>query len=258
VKVRLDIEYDGTKFCGWQRQESYIITVQETIEKAILQAIGNNRQREIILHGAGRTDSGVHAINQVAHFEIDSTSSWNEKNIDRFNRALNFYLLGSGIVVKTSSVATTDFHARFSATHREYLYIISNRPTKSVLLNERTWHIRSPLDVSSMQEAALSFIGHHDFSAFRSADCQAKNHTRTIEDIEVTKRDGLIMLTVLARSFLHNQVRIMTGTLVQIGLHKMPISVIKKLLEEGDRTKSGPTAPPYGLYLKNVLYTHLV
>jgi tRNA pseudouridine(38-40) synthase len=310
VRVRLDIEYDGTKFCGWQKQENSVVTVQGTIEDAILKALGNSGQGRVILHGAGRTDAGVHAINQVAHFEIgngflskssesefckgdterrsgvhleeqhtcgethghlskglnksktdcveferkSNASSWNEGNISRFYRALNFYLINSGIVIKSSSLVDQDFHARFSAQYREYLYIICNRQTESALWKNRAWHVRGALDVSIMREAAQTFIGRHDFNAFRSADCQAQNSIRTIDSIGAARHDDLIVLTVLAKSFLHNQVRIMTGTLVQIGLSKMPIETVKKLLTSGNRTDGGPTAPPYGLYLKNVGY----
>lgn len=256
MKIKLNIEYDGTKFFGWQKQKSRN-TVQETIETAIKKVFGNNDDEEVILYGAGRTDTGVHATNQVAHINISSP-----RNIDRwraaadkFSMAINFYLHDTGAIVKSTELVDENFHARFSAKQREYLYIIYNRCCDSVILKNRVWHVKEKLDIDLMNDAAKLFVGTHNFNAFRSSHCQAQNPIRTLDYMHVYSDDNdCIMINVKARSFLHNQVRIMVGTLKQIGSNNASNTNIQKLFDSGDRTKGFVTAPPYGLYLKNVTY----
>ena len=251
MKIRIVIEYDGESFCGWQRQSGQL-TVQSALEDA-LSKVFNTKDR-VIVEGAGRTDAGVHAIGQVAHFE--APDSWHNR-VDKLPMAINFYLISSGIlgaVVLSAEKVSENFHARFSATMRHYRYLIYNRKIKSVLSANRAWHVPQKLNVHAMREASKMLIGKHDFTAFRSTSCQAKNPVRTLTDIDVRQKDDYIVVDVSARSFLHNQVRIMVGTLVQVGLGKYSQNSIKEMLQSCDRTKSGPTAPPHGLYFTRVDY----
>jgi len=253
MRIRLNIEYDGTKFCGWQKQNT-AISVQETIEKAICKIF--NREERVEIYGAGRTDTGVHAICQVAHFEIlesDLIGKW-ENNCQKLIRGINSYIRDSGAVITNASVVPDDFHARFSAKMRNYRYLIYNKSVDSVLHKNRVWHVIQELDVDLMNNSAQDFIGTHDFNAFRSSECCAKNSIRTISSIKLYKKDDLVIMDLSAKSFLHNQVRITIGTLKNIGIGKLSPSYIQFLLESRDRTLAGPTAPPYGLYLKSVEY----
>jgi tRNA pseudouridine38-40 synthase len=252
MKIKLDIEYDGTKFAGWQNQDK-VTTVQGVLEKAISSVFGGI---SITLFGAGRTDAGVHAISQIAHIKIDEQKIkdiWQTKP-EKLAKAINFYLHNFEVVVKSSSIAPADFHARFSARQREYMYVIFNRPSSSVLLQNRVWHVGTYLDVEAMHAAGNLLIGTHNFNAFRSSECQAKNPIRTIDSLNVFRNEELIIIEVKARSFLHNQVRIIAGTLKDVGCAKIDTNQVSKFLEEGNRRESGPTAPPYGLYLKKVSY----
>jgi tRNA pseudouridine38-40 synthase len=255
MKIRFDIEYDGTRFHGWQKQDG-IITVQETLENAVSRVFGG---LDVIVYGAGRTDANVHAINQVAHIETLDSKTINrwKSNIHTLGRAVNSYLHDTGLVVKKTSFVSDDFHARFSATQREYLYLVHNRSSSSTLLKNRCWHVSRKLDVDKMNRAARLFVGTHNLSAFRGTHCQANSPIKTINSISVKKRNDFIIINVKAKSFLYNQVRIMVGTLKQVGLSKFPPEYISILLENGDRSQSGPTAPPFGLYLKNVEYLRL-
>ncbi len=252
MKIKFEIEYDGTKFHGWQSQAGQL-TVQDTLEKAISQVFGG---LNTTLYGAGRTDTGVHAIAQVAHIEIADENIINrwKTQTDKLVKAINFYLHDTGVVINKAMVVPADFHARFSAKSREYLYIIYDYPSASVLLENRAWCVKQNLDEEVMNKAAQLFIGTHNFNAFRSADCQARNPIRTIDVITVYRRNNFIIITVKAKSFLHNQVRIMVGTLKQVGVGKFNLQKIQELLDNGDRTQGGPTAPAYGLYFKKVQY----
>lgn len=252
MKIKFGIEYDGTKFCGWQRQDG-IVTVQGVLENAFSQVLGG---LNVTLYGAGRTDTGVHAIHQVAHIEVTDPTIVQKwlKNASKMHIAANFYLHNTGVVVTSSEITDDNFHARFSAKQRSYLYVIFNRFTDSVLLKGRVWHIARLLDYEKMNSAAQLFLGVHNFNAFRASDCQAKNSVRTIDSVSVHKKQDFVLIQIKAKSFLHNQARIMTGTLAQIGLGIIEAEHIQQLLESGDRTKAGPTAPPYGLYLQNVIY----
>lgn len=251
MKVKLLIEYDGTKFCGWQDQEG-VATVQGTIEQA-LKAVLNQKTT---LWGAGRTDSGVHAVSQAAHFEIiddKSIQRWKD-NLGKLVRAINFYIRDTGAIVFSATQVSNSFHARFSAIRRTYQYLILNRPVDSPLLKNKAWHVGRELDIVAMKQAASLFLGHHNFNAFRSADCQALTPHRTVDAVSVVQDGSYIFIKVTAKSFLHNQVRIMVGTLVDIGLGKKTPEIIEDLLISGDRTKAGVTAPPFGLYFLKVDY----
>ncbi|MDR1034682.1 MAG: tRNA pseudouridine(38-40) synthase TruA [Holosporales bacterium] len=253
MRIKILIEYDGTGFAGWQRQDN-ANSVQETLERAIEQII--NYQGKIILYGAGRTDAGVHATGQVAHFDFSSDiliSRW-QGNIRNLVKAINFYLIGTKVIVLNAEVVPEDFHARFSAKMRHYEYIIFNRPEASVLLNDRIWHVPRILDIHLMQRAATYFIGRHNLGAFRSAECSATKITRNISSVNVTRIGAIIAISVSAQSFLHHQVRIMVGTLKMVGDGKYNPEFIWYLLAVGDRRLAGPTAPSSGLYLRRIDY----
>lgn len=254
MRIKLTIEYDGTGFYGWQKQNDFV-SVQEIIEQAISSVFDNSETIE--LYGAGRTDTGVHATGQVAHFEIFSEnliSAW-QNNIAKLADAINFYLLNRAIVIVKSEIVPEDFHARFSAKMRHYKYLIYNRRAKSVLYANRAWHVPKLLDAKAMNDAAQYFLGTHNLNSFRSRHCNAQNPVRTISSIKVYfDTEFVIIMEISARSFLHNQVRITIGTLKQIGEHKYPPEHIKELLNKQDRRIAGVTAPPYGLYLTGVDY----
>ncbi|MDR1390936.1 MAG: tRNA pseudouridine(38-40) synthase TruA [Holosporales bacterium] len=253
MKIKLTIEYDGGRFFGWQKQ-SGLVSIQETIEKAIEKVF--NLSETIDLHGAGRTDTGVHAIGQVAHFSIldDGLAEKWKADILKLPIAINFYLIGIGVVVLSAEIVSETFHARFSAKMRHYRYVMHNHRIKSVIYENRAWHISRNLDESQMNEAAQSFLGTYNLNAFRSAHCNSENPIRTISKIEVFREERFVIMKVAARSFLHNQVRIMVGTLAEIGIGKRPVKWIEHILETQDRTKAGVTAPPFGLYFMAVDY----
>jgi tRNA pseudouridine38-40 synthase len=253
MRIKLTIEYDGTRFHGWQKQND-LVSVQETIEHAVSRLF--NGAEAVELYGAGRTDTGVHATGQVAHFNIT-----NERLITQWSTAIrklplgiNSYLIDSGVVVVSAEVVPSDFHARLSAVMRHYRYLIFNRTVKSVVYMNRAWHVAYELDDAAMNDAAQLFIGTNNLNSVRSAHCSATNPIRTISSVTVRRDRNLIYVDIAARSFLHNQVRIMVGTLVQIGIGKHRVDYIRQLLDAEDRTIAGPTAPPYGLYLVGVEY----
>lgn len=244
-RFKLTIEYDGTSFAGWQRQ-SNAPTIQQTIEESLQKFV---LYSDLSLTVAGRTDAGVHALGQVAH--VDIPDRFQENTV---RRALNFYLTEQPITVLKVEKVSPDFHARFSANSRSYIYKIINRPNKLALERYRTWHVSFPLNISVMQEAAAHLLGRHDFSAFRTVHCQAKNPIRTLNTIQIEKEDNLITFTLEAPSFLHHQVRNIVGTLVDVGRGKTPPTQMGAILESKDRAKAGPTAPAHGLYFKAVEY----
>ncbi|MEI8295245.1 MAG: tRNA pseudouridine(38-40) synthase TruA [Alphaproteobacteria bacterium] len=244
-RYKLTIEYDGLRFCGWQRQKAVIPSVQEAIEAALCEVFGYAP----LVEGAGRTDSGVHALGQVAHCDLqDSLPEY------RIQDALNRFLAPKGASVIAVEAVPSDFHARFSATSRSYVYKICNRRPPTPLSDTRAWHIIQPLNIKAMQEAALALIGTHDFSSFRASACQAPSPIKTLEDFTFTQIGEQITVSIQARSFLHNQVRIMVGTCVKIGLGRWPTTKMQEILEAKNRCQSGLTAPPHGLYLAHVSY----
>jgi tRNA pseudouridine38-40 synthase len=247
-RYKLTIEYRGDCFKGWQRQHN-LSSVQGSIEKAIF----NMFHQEVLVMGAGRTDAGVHALGQVAHIDLN-----NEIPPFRLCEGLNHYLRDSGAVVLDAELVPEDFHARFSAKARTYEYRIVNRRAPLAVEENFAWHVKHPLDIKKMQDAAKFLIGNHDFTSFRCSDCQALSPIRTLERFDInhlkTPTGTLIYAEVTSRSFLHNQVRIMIGTLKLVGEGKLCVSDIPLLIEARDRRLTGPTAPPSGLYLKSVLY----
>lgn len=244
-RIKLTIEYDGTAYAGWQRQENGP-TVQEEIEKAILKF---SQLPEVNLHVAGRTDAGVHAWGQVAHVDLPIRFE-----AETVMKALNHYLQGQQIAIVKAEEVSMDFHARFSAKKRRYLYRILNRRAQPALEHGRVWHVPVALDLDKMQKAADFFIGQHDFTSFRTVHCQSKNPIKTLDSFQVVATDHGIECWVEATSFLHHQVRNMVGTLVEVGKGRWEPSYIKNIIAAKDRAQAGPTAPPYGLYFISVTY----
>ena len=246
LRVKIKIEYDGTNYVGWQKQKNGR-SIQEEIEKCLKQLF----KEEIELYVAGRTDSGVHAIEQVAHFDINHI-------IDpkKIYLALNSQLHKSKnkISILTSEEMPSSFHSRFSAKKRTYLYKILNRKTFSPLDCDRFYHVPYFLDENLMTNSSRYLIGNHDFNSFRSKDCQAKSSLRSIENIVIKRKNEKIQIEISAKSFLHNQVRIIVGTLLNIGRKFWNEQKLLEILKSRNRDIAGPTAPPVGLYLKKIDY----
>jgi tRNA pseudouridine38-40 synthase len=246
-RYKLTIEYDGAPYIGWQKQID-APSVQQNLADAVFKFCGE----AIDVIGAGRTDAGVHATAQVAHIELSAAH-----DPFRIMQAINFHLFNTEnnrISVIKAEAAADDFHARFSATRRHYLYRIVNRRARLALDAGRAWHVIEPLDVQAMQAAAALLAGTHDFSSFRDTQCQAKSPVKTLEKLQVERRGGEIWITASARSFLHHQMRIMTGSLALVGKGKWTLKDMQTALDARDRKKGGPTAPPDGLYLTGVEY----
>jgi tRNA pseudouridine38-40 synthase len=246
-RYKLTIEYDGAPYIGWQKQID-APSVQQNLADAVFKFCGE----AIDVIGAGRTDAGVHATAQVAHIELSAAH-----DPFRIMQAINFHLFNTEnnrISVIKAEAAADDFHARFSATRRHYLYRIVNRRARLALDAGRAWHVIEPLDVQAMQAAAALLAGTHDFSSFRDTQCQAKSPVKTLEKLQVERRGGEIWITASARSFLHHQMRIMTGSLALVGKGKWTLKDMQTALDARDRKKGGPTAPPDGLYLPGVEY----
>jgi len=243
-RYRLLIEYDGQPFHGFQAQAS-LPSVQGAIERAVKAFCGETLR----LQAAGRTDTGVHATGQVVH--IDLEKDWPAETV---RNALNFHLIPDPVAVLEASVAEGDWHARFSAKERRYLYRILNRVGPPALDRGRVWHVKKPLDADAMHAAAQVLVGHHDFTTFRDLGCQAKSPMKTL-DLAAVRRDGdHVLLEFASRSFLHRQVRSMTGSLAQVGLGRWTADDLKAALEARDRRACGPVAPADGLYLTYVGY----
>lgn len=243
-RYRLIVEYDGADFVGWQRQENGL-AVQQVIEEAILSFCGER----VTTFAAGRTDAGVHALGQVVHFDLAR-----EAEPDTVRDAINFHLRPAAVAVRTAERAADDFHARFSAVGRAYLYRIANRRAPLALDRGRAWWVPVPLDAEAMHAAAQGLIGRHDFSSFRAAECQADLPVKTLSAIEVAQNGDEILVTARARSFLHHQVRNMVGTLKRVGEGKWSAEDVARILAARDRAAAGPTAPACGLYLTEVFY----
>lgn len=244
TRFKLTIEYDGTPFSGWQKQDN-APSVQENIENAIQQF----SHQPCTLYVAGRTDAGVHALGQVAH--VDLPDNLDEKTV---MRAVNHFLKDVPISILSVQSVTDDFHARFSAVARSYRYRVMNRRAKLSLEENRAWHVSLPLDFTSMKEGARYFLGQHDFTSFRTVHCQAKTTVRTIDIFNVSTDKDEIIFDIKARSFLHHQVRNMVGTLVDIGKGRFQPKDIQFMLTAKDRSVAGPTAPAEGLYFVSVTY----
>lgn len=245
-RYRLTIEYDGKPYCGWQRQDDFP-SVQQAIETAFEQFC----RHKIILFGAGRTDAGVHARGQVAHFDAQKT--WDPaKIIEAGNGILREH--GERIAILDCNPVDENFDARFSAIKRHYRYRIINRNAPLTFERNMAWWVRYPLDHIKMHEAAQSLIGHHDFTTFRSVDCQAKSPMRTLDILNVDRQGEEVIITATSRSFLHNQVRSLVGSLRQVGGGKWPVSQVFSALQARDRKACGPVAPAHGLYLEQIDY----
>lgn len=250
---KLTIEYDGTAYNGWQCQDN-LPTIQGKIEEAIEKFC----QQKIRIQGAGRTDSGVHALGQIAHFDLD----YGDRAISGFEltKAINAHLIHETISIVHAEEVSSDFHARFQAKKKLYVYKILARSAKPSFDKHRLWHVKYNIDVKRMKKAAQYLIGTHDFSSFRASECQAKDPVRTLDNITVTQeaydRFGgqLITLSFRGPSFLHHQVRNMAGTLKKIGEGRWDVGRIQKILKAKDRKEAGPTAPPQGLTLVEIEY----
>lgn len=267
MRYKITIEYEGTYFNGWQKQDN-TSTIQGNLESALYSLAGQN----IDVFACGRTDSGVHALNQVAHFDIEK-----EYNLNTLKKALNYYLAqniikqnieinkllntkqinylnNNSIIVKDCEIVDNDFHARFSSKMRHYKYIILNQPEFSPFYFNRAWHIRNKLDVDKMREASQLLIGKHDFTSFRSTECQALSPIKTLNKIKIYTHENEIIFEFSAKSFLHHMVRNIVGTLKDVGFGKIEVNEITNILEAKDRQKAGVMAPACGLYFLGVEY----
>jgi len=243
-RYRLILEYDGTEFVGWQRQDNGF-SVQQAVEEAITRFSGE----EATVFAAGRTDAGVHALGQVAH--VDLMRDW---PADTVRDAVNFHLKPAPVSVLSAEMADDEFHARFSAKERVYRYRIVNRRAPLAIGRGHAWWVPSPLDADAMATAAQTLVGRHDFTTFRASICQAKSPVKTLDSLDVHREGEVIEVEARARSFLHHQVRNMVGTLKWVGEGKWTSADIEAALAAKDRARGGPTAPPEGLFLVRVRY----
>ncbi len=243
-RYRLTLEYDGSGYNGFQAQPEQP-TVQGAVETAITAFSGES----VRLAAAGRTDTGVHATGQV--ISLDLEKDWPARTV---MNALNAHLVGERIAVLDCIGVDDDWHARFSATGRRYLYRILNRPGPPALDHGRVWHMRKPLDAEAMHSAAQALVGLHDFTTFRDVNCQSKSPEKTLDVARVFRAGDEVQLVFEARSFLHRQVRSMTGTLTEVGLGRWTVEDVAKALAARDRAACGPVAPSHGLYLTGVAY----
>jgi len=243
-RYKLTIEYDGAPFCGWQLQDA-LPSVQGVLEQAAFALSGES----VRVHGAGRTDAGVHALGQVAH--VDFAKAF---RADSVRDAMNAHLRPHPVAVLSAEVAAADFDARFSAVQRHYVYRLVNRRADLALAAGRAWRVPRKLDASAMHEAAQALVGKHDFTTFRAAECQAKSPVKTLLSIAVVRDGDNVDIHVSARSFLHHQVRSITGSLVWVGEGRWSAGDLRAALEAKNRTACGPVAPPDGLYLVRVDY----
>jgi tRNA pseudouridine38-40 synthase len=243
-RYKLIVEYDGTPFCGWQYQDN-----APSVQRAIMAAVEAFSGEKVMVQGAGRTDAGVHALGQVAHFDLAG-----ERLPDTIRDALNAHLRPHPVAVLSAEQVASDFDARRSAVRRHYLYRIANRRPDLALDRGRAWRVPRRLDEAAMHAAAQRLTGKHDFTTFRSTECQAKSPEKTLDRLDVSRVADEIHISATARSFLHNQVRSMVGSLVQVGDGKWSADDLAGALEARDRARCGPVAPPDGLYLVRVDY----
>jgi tRNA pseudouridine38-40 synthase len=243
-RYKLTIEYDGTPFAGWQWQEG-----APTVQRVLADAVAGCCNHAVKVAGAGRTDAGVHALAQVAH--VDLEKDWRG---DKLRDAVNAHLRPHPVAVLAAEKVADDFDARFSAKKRHYLYRIVNRRADLALDRVRAWRVPRRLDAEAMHAAAKALIGKHDFTTFRSTECQAKSPVKTLDALDVSRDGDEVRIETSARSFLHNQVRSMVGSLVLVGDGKWSAADLASALAARDRAACGPVAPPEGLYLVRVDY----
>lgn len=241
--IKLTIEYEGKDYNGWQKQPNHL-NIQGEIERAIQNVTGE----EVELIGSGRTDSGVHAFGQVANFKINSKFP-----IEKMATAINSQLKQSIRILKAEEVDLR-FHSRYNCHQKTYGYFIENSEQGSAVYRNITYHISQPLDVEAMQEAANYLIGEHDFSSFKSSGTSSKSSVRTIYKAQILKEQERVAIILTGNGFLYNMVRIIAGTLVEVGLGNIPPKEIEKILEAKDRQKAGKTLPAQGLFLMSVEY----
>jgi tRNA pseudouridine38-40 synthase len=244
MKYKLTIEYDGTPFVGWQRQDNGP-SVQQALEEAVTAFCGET----VTVMGAGRTDAGVHALGQVADLTLSR-----EHSPETVMNAVNFHLRPAPVVVLAVEPVAEDFQARFSAVERQYLYRILNRRAPAALERDRTWFVPRHLDSAAMHEAARVLVGRHDFTSFRAAQCQSASPEKTLDALTVERHGEEVRVEARARSFLHHQVRNIVGTLALVGEGKWSAEDVSAALAARDRSAAGPTAPASGLYLVAVRY----
>ena len=243
-RIKLTIEYDGGPFVGWQRQ-----TNGRSVQQAIEEALAGLTGETVTIRGAGRTDAGVHALGQVAH--LDLQRDWRG---DTLRDGLNAHLRPEPVAVLSAEPVAADFDARFSAIRRHYRYRILTRRAPPALGRGRVWHVKRPLDAVAMQSGAARLVGQHDFTTFRSVECQAKSPVKTLDRLDVSLDGEEIAISATARSFLHNQVRSLVGSLKLVGEGRWSADDLQRALEARDRSACGPVAPAAGLYLMRVDY----
>ena len=243
-RYKIYIEYDGTPFVGWQFQKNGL-----SIQKVLQDAIFNFSKEKVVVTGAGRTDSGVHALAQIAHFDL-------KKKIEKkkFLPGLNQHIGDKPITVLKIEKINNKFHARFDAKKRTYQYKIINRPSPLALQKSKAWHIRKKLDVKAMGKGAKLLLGTHDFSTFRASSCGAKSPIKTMETISIKKNKDKITLKFISKSFLQQQVRSMVGSIKYLGDGKWNLNDFKKSFKSKNRLRCAPPAPACGLYLTNIKY----
>ncbi|AUC54313.1 tRNA pseudouridine(38-40) synthase TruA [Sagittula sp. P11] len=247
-RYALLVEYDGRPFAGWQRQAA-----QPSVQQAIEEALARLEPGPFTIAGAGRTDAGVHARGQVA--QCDMAKDWDPF---RLSEALNFHLKPAPVAIRACARVADDWHARFSAVERRYLFRILMRRAPATLEEGQVWRVMHPLDVEAMRAGAAYLVGRHDFTTFRSVMCQAKSPVKTLDSLEIEAVDGPagpeVRFSLRARSFLHNQVRSFVGTLERVGAGAWTPERVREALEARDRAACGPVCPPQGLYLTGVGY----
>ncbi len=243
MRIALGIEYDGRSFSGWQSQPDRA-TVQGELQQALSQIAGE----PIAVTAAGRTDAGVHAYEQVVHFDVQA-----ERPLTAWVRGANA-LMTESVVVRWAHVVPEEFHARFSAHGRSYRYLLLNRAVRPAIQAGKVGWFHAPLDEAAMQSAATHLLGEHDFSAFRAAECQAKSPTKTLTQLDIYRQGDMLVLDVSAGAFLHHMVRNIVGCLVYVGKGKYPPDWMREVLEGRERRFAAPTFAPDGLYLRSIKY----
>ena len=244
-RYKIKIEYDGVPFVGWQKQENGL-----SIQGCLEQAINNIFEEDVTIYGAGRTDSGVHAMGQVAHFDI--INKYFETYV--IKNAINDHLRPHPISILNVEEVDQSFHARFNAVQRKYLYRIINRKSPLTIEKGRAWHVHKELNIEKMKECSLLLEGKHDFTTFRSANCQSDSPIKTLDEVKISKSGENIYFGFVAKSYLHHQIRSLVGSIKLVGEETWAIDHLENVLKARDRTMCGALAPPDGLYFMEVKY----